>query len=93
MEAFSFGGFEKLRGGGDEDDLRALKHIAGDEGGGQLQGIRPAQGGAVEELAGGFEDGGIEGLLDHAGGFKAQDVEGGGGVLGGDCPRSAGGGE
>ena len=85
VEAFGFGGFKQLRGGGDEDDLCALEHIAGSDRGAQLQGVGPAEGGAVEELAGGFEDGRVERLLDHASGFKAQDIKRRGGVFGGDC--------
>ena len=37
MEALAFGRFEQQRRGGDEDNLRGLEHIAGDDGGGQLQ--------------------------------------------------------
>ena len=85
VEAFCFGGFQKLRRGGDEDDLSALKHFAGDDGGGQLQRVRPAQGGSVEKLAGGFKHGWIQRLLHHARGFKAENVERGGSVFGGDA--------
>jgi hypothetical protein len=46
-----------------------------------LQRVRPAQAGAVEQLPRGFEHGGIERLLHHARGFKAQNVERGRGVF------------
>jgi hypothetical protein len=54
-------------------------------GGGQLQGVGPAQGGAVEELARGFKHRRIQRLLHHARGLHAQAVERGGGVFRGDA--------
>ena len=81
MKAFSFRGFEQGGGGRDEDDLGAVKHIAGNHGRGKLKSLRPAKRGAVEELARRLKDGGIEGLLDHASGLKAEGFEGGGGVF------------
>ena len=34
MKSFAFGGFQQQRRGGDKDDLGALEHIAGNDGGG-----------------------------------------------------------
>jgi len=62
VEAFGLGGFEQLRRGGDKDDFGVLEHVAGDECGGQLERVGPAQSGAVEELARGFEDGRVQRL-------------------------------
>ena len=76
MEAVGAGGFEQHGRSGDEDDLGAAEHLASDERCSELKCICPAQAGAVEELAGGFEDGWIEGLLHHASGFDAEDFKG-----------------
>jgi hypothetical protein len=76
LEAFGFGGLKQRRGGGDKDDGRALEHIAGGDCGAQLQGLRPAKGGAIEELAGGLEDGGVERLLHGAARLQAQAFKG-----------------
>jgi hypothetical protein len=42
VEAFSFGSLKQLGRGGDKDNLCALKHVAGGDGGGELKGIWPA---------------------------------------------------
>lgn len=84
FEVFGCCGGEQPRLGADEDDLHALEHFAGDQGAAQLEGLGGAQLVAVEEFAGGLEDGGIKRLLDHAGSFGAQNGARGFAVLGGE---------
>jgi len=60
------------------------KHVAGNEGGGELQGVWPAQRGAVSSWRAASRTR-VERLLHHARGFKAENVERGGRVLGGDA--------
>jgi len=83
-EALGAGAVEEHGRCRDEDDFGAAKHFARDECCAELKGIGPSQAGAVEELASGFKDGWIEGLLHHAGGFDAQDFESGCSVLAAD---------
>src|ERR1700722_3005927 len=75
VEAFGLGGLKQLWRGGDEDDFRALEHIARGDGGGQLQSVRPTQGGAVEQLARGLKYGWVKRLLHHARGFKPKNFK------------------
>ena len=83
FKAFAFCCFKQLRGGGDKENAGSVEHVAGGEGGGQLQSLGPAQRGAVEQLARGFEHGRIQRLLHHARGFKAQNFERRGGIFSG----------
>jgi len=81
LEALGVSSFQEQRRCRDEDDLGAAEHFAGYECGSELEGVGPAEAGAVEELTGSFEDGRIQWLLYHAGRFDAQDLKGGSGVL------------
>jgi hypothetical protein len=58
-----------------------MKHIAGNHGRGELKSLRPAQCCAVEKLARGLKNGGIQRLLNHAGRFNAKGFQCGSGVF------------
>ena len=81
MKALNFRRLEQRWRARHEDDFGAVEHIPGDHGGGKLKRFRPAKRGAIEELAGSLKDGWIERLLNHAGSFNAEDLEGSSGVF------------
>ena len=86
FEPLSTGGFEQRWGSGDEGDARAGKHVARSQRGAQLQGLRPAQRGAIEELPGCLKHAWIQRLLYHACGFDPQQFEGNDSGFGRDVP-------
>jgi len=90
VKAFSLCGFEQGGRGRDKDNLSAVEHIAGDNGGGELKRFGPTQCGAIEELTRRLKDAGIKRPLNHAGSFNAESIEGGGGVFGRDVSGAFG---
>ena len=84
VEALRPGCFKQLRRGGNKDDLRTLKHVARNQGRSQLQRVGPAEIAPIKQLPCGLKHSRIQGLLHHARGFKAQNVERRVGILGRD---------
>ena len=66
------GGVEQAGSGGKKGDGEAVEHVAGDDGGGKLDGLLGAEVVLLEELARGFKHGRVEGLLDDARGLLTE---------------------
>ena len=61
MEALGLCGFKQRGRSGDKGDVGAFEHVARREGSAKLQGVRPAELGAVEKLARAFKTAGLSG--------------------------------
>ena len=81
VKALGFCGSKQGRRRRNKNYLGAAEHVAGDHGRGELKRFRPAEAGAIEELARCLKNGGIERLLDHAGRFDAEGIERGSSVF------------